>query len=143
MINDAEREKFMSGDAIGGYKLACSNGDGYACKAYKVAVEDGFLETLTNVRLETSLINNGVADTRYGTRGVMATIRSELGIAYVDHFEALKASSFNPQWPSRYRIEKFHGEVFKQNGASDVFGGRISDTIIPRSLYDWCPNCQK
>ena len=142
-VTDEERQLFAAGKVREGYALSCKNGDGYTCSALRVVNEAGALETLTNMRLETSLINNGVVRSRYEAIPIMDAIKVDLGRAYVDYLDSLGASPSNPQWPARAGIANFHDQVFQNYGAGKVFGGRISDSLIPRGWFDWCSTCKK
>ena len=73
----------------------------------------------------------------------MEAIKVDLGKAYVDYLDSLGASPSNPQWPTRGGIGNFHDQVFQNYGAGKVFGGRISDSLIPRGWFDWCSTCKK
>lgn len=120
------------------YDLACANGDSYACSAKEVAANDGILANLTNLRLESSLKDNGWEGCEVG--GVMENIRQELAQA---HALALSgATESMPKTPSREEISKFHNEIFFDYGADPVFGGDIP--LFGNFPFKWCslPSCQ-
>ena len=128
-----------SGRTIEGYQLMCAGNDSYGCNAARVAAGDGFLEKWTNARLETALVAEG-GWSRYNVGEAMNAIRSDLGMAYVAHLDSINKTAGGPAWPSRQAINNFHGDVFRNYGAPNVFGGKIADIPGLRMLtgYDWC-----
>ncbi|MBL8261752.1 MAG: RHS repeat protein [Xanthomonadaceae bacterium] len=146
-----ERQAAASGNWRSYYRLACSGGDYYACRAGEVAAnEDGFfsLTRQTNARLQQSISKNQpdgmtCSESRKDLIRKMEAVRRELAQARVDQLS--QASPTNPLQVDRSDVADFHYDVFERNGASrDTFGGDIWDFAFGWTIrfggYDWCPS---
>lgn len=151
-VTPEERRLADKGDWKGYYETAGNKGgDPYAKRAGEVASETGAtpflsaLTTITTLRLERSIEINTpdvpvkplIVETK------LENIREQLAQAHVAALDSAGASPSNPVQLQRETIAKFHEDVFRENGAGNVFGGKTWDNLpVPglRKLYDWCPS---
>lgn len=140
-ITAEERALAEAGKPRDFYEMLCRNGDAYGCGAARVVRDEAFLPRLSNIRLETALVDNGVANSRYEAQIITKAIQIDLARAYVDLLDSQGATAANPQWPIRAGISAFHDQTFTRYGAGPVFSGKLSDRYI-RNWFDWCPNCK-
>lgn len=134
------------------YKLAGGKGhDPYAQRAGNVASNsgkgyEGILDVVTNKILEVSIAKNLPAlPTIVATKVVavsMENIRIDLVKARVNLLDQKGATEQNPVKMTKQEAANFHQKVFHENGAGNVFGGRIYDSVLRspgKALYNWCP----
>lgn len=142
-----EQSYARSGNYKAYYQTACSGGDNYACMAYNVATNNGFLPGVTNTRLANSIADNlakgtSCKDSKIETDKKMESIRKGLVNAHVNMLNSRGASPSNPVTLSRVDISNYHNSVFLQNGAGRVFGGDIP--VFGNWPFTWCslPGCK-
>ena len=125
------------------YQLACSNGDGYACRAGEVARMEGTLAQLTNLRLNASINSSNIWMSGDELSRRTESIRVGLAQEHVLALDATGATEANPNRISRSTVADFHRDVFMRNGAGDVFGGKTWDRWLGKGGlgYDWCKSC--
>lgn len=151
-VTPEERRLADKGDWKGYYDTAGGKGgDPYAKRAGEVASETGStpflsaLTTITTLRLERSIEVNtpDVPVKPLIVQTKLENIREQLAQAHVAALDSAGASPSNPVQLQRETIAKFHEDVFRNNGAGNVFGGKTWDNLpVPglRVLYDWCPS---
>lgn len=130
------------------YQAACSGGDPYACRAREVASNQGFLSGITNTRLSNSISGNlptgmGCAASQQEVGRRMENIRMGLARAHASALNGENASPANPVKLDRWHhVGRFHDQVFSEQGAGPVFGGKTYDSMFGRGGfgYDWCPS---
>ena len=155
-VTNQERALANDGDYGGYYKLACSGGDGYACRAGEVAAghADGFirdnLAVATNLDLFNNITNgNGISLDDAAFPKILEGIRTGLAKAYVNYLDGQAATESDPFVPSRKDIGSFHIDIFRQYNAGTYFGGKTMDFYtgwMPgyrTYVFDWCPGCRK
>lgn len=146
----AEGSLAASGNYSGYYKLACADGDAYACQAGQIASGQGFWSWATTIRLR-------VEDDLWGSVGLngtnMNSIRSALALGYANYLPDSQAQAIVP---SASAIAEIHWQVFGAFGIPpSAFGGTPFAGDVPFAASNgtmfthgiimggqgWCPNC--
>ena len=146
----AEHALAASGNYSGYYKLACADGDAYACQAGQIASGNGFWSWATTMRLR-------IEDDLWGSIGLngtnMNSIRSALALGYANYLPDSQAQAIVP---SASAIAEIHWQVFGAFGIPpSAFGGTPFAGDLPFAASNgtmfthgiimggqgWCPNC--
>ncbi|WP_318526844.1 RHS repeat-associated core domain-containing protein [Xanthomonas sacchari] len=119
------------------YQAACTGGDLYACRAREVALNQGLLSGITNTRLGNSILEKSSAKSCKEANADMyekiEKIRVALARAHANALNSAGASPKNPVMLDRMKdVGKFHDDVFRENGAGAVFGGKTYDSLFGR-----------
>lgn len=148
----AERKLANEGNWKAYYKLAGGKGhDPYAQRAGNVASNsgkgyEGLLDAVTNIVLKISIAENLPVMPAAAAKEAVATsmehIRVDLVKARVNLLDQKGATEQKPATMTRQEAADFHQSTFLKNGAGNVFGGKIYDSILSspgKALYNWCP----
>ena len=131
-----------SGNYMGYYRMACADGDAYACFAQHIAANDNFWGQLATSRLLDALrkrekdTNHCIDETK-----ALDQIRKELAKDYAKY---LPNSRNNASWPTAEGVAQFHWGEFANFGLPpSTFGGTpFGPAVGPVLPQIWCPNCR-
>lgn len=138
----AERGMLANGNAGGYYRLACANGDEYACFAGNVAANSNWWGHIATSQLVWELRRRAKLQRQcIDVPDILNRIRLQLATGYAN---SLPQSQNAARWPTAKGVAQLHWNVFANFGLPpEVFGGSpLGPSIGPILPSIWCPNCR-